>query len=103
MKDFLNHLVTFFDETVIAGIPAFAGGIVDYLNQLQKGTKKWSCFSFMTHVSSALFFGWVCGSIASGMNYSVDIVASSGGMGGFLGVRVADLLSYKVFGDRRNV
>lgn len=78
-------------------IPAAIGGLVDYLNQLQRGCKKWSFKGFIGHMLSAWFFGWLAGTIISGFGYGSDFVAASGGMGGFLGVRLADLIVYKVF------
>lgn len=78
-------------------LPAIAGGIVDYLNQIQRGDKNWSIIGFLVHMLSALFFGWFAGSLAAEMGYSSNIIASCGGLGGFLGVRLADLVIYRVF------
>lgn len=84
-------------------IPSLVGGFVDYLNQIQRGTKRWSFIGFVTHLLSALFFGWFCGAIAIGMEYDVNIVAACGGMGGFFGVRAADLVAYRFMKtDRRD-
>ena len=84
-------------------IPAAIGGLVDYLNQLQRGCKRWSVGGFVGHMLSAWFFGWLAGTIVSAFGYGPDFVAASGGMGGFLGVRLADLIIYKIFKvDRRD-
>lgn len=84
-------------------IPAAVGGLVDYLNQLQRGKKHWSLLGFIGHMASALFFGWLAGTLLFGFGYSEHLIAASGGMGGFLGVRLADLIVYKIFKvDRRD-
>ena len=46
---------------------------------------------FFVHLASAIFFGWLTGSLVEGLDYSHQAVASAGGIGGFLGTRVADL------------
>ena len=82
-------------------LPAFVGGLVDYLNQLQAGRKSFRISGLLIHLVSALFFGWAVGVSASELNYSADLVSVAGGAGGFLGVRVADLVAIWVSGDRR--
>jgi len=82
-------------------VPAFVGGLVDYLNQLQTGRKQFRVGGLMIHLFSALFFGWAVGVSAAALGYSADLVSVAGGAGGFLGVRVADLVSIWVSGDRR--
>lgn len=74
-------------------LPAVAGGIIDYLNQVQKGSKKWSVTSFMVHLLSAVFFGWLVGTVAASLGYDAGLVAAAGGAGGFLGIRTADLIA----------
>ena len=77
-------------------LPAILGGLIDYINQLQRGRKVWSILGFLIHFSSAIFFGWMSGTLAEGLGYTPDVVAASGGMGGYLGVRLADLLSHVI-------
>ena len=89
-------------ESAGAWLPGIMGGVVDYLNQLARGEKKWSIYGFAVHLFSAGFFGWMTGTLVGGMNYDSGIVAASCGLGGFLGVRVADLITYKFMGiDQR--
>lgn len=73
-------------------IPAFIGGVVDFMNQVQRGDKRWSLFGFASHMLSAVFFGWFAGAVAFEFGYSPNMIAASGGLGGFLGVRLADLV-----------
>ncbi len=82
-------------------LPPLLGGIVDYLNQLQAGTKHWDWSEFIVHLVSAVFFGWLTGLLAGGLGYDVEIVAAAGGMGGFLGVRIADLVTYRLMNVER--
>ena len=72
--------------------PAAIGGILDYVNQLQRGSKNWNFTGFFVHLFSAIFFGWVTGMLAGGFDYDAQIIAAAGGIGGFLGVRIADLI-----------
>lgn len=82
-------------------IPALMGGLVDYLNQLQAGRKSYKFSGLLIHLVSALFFGWAVGVSAAELSYSKDFVSVAGGAGGFLGVRVADLVAIWISGDRR--
>jgi hypothetical protein len=92
-----------FYDAFVHLLPPLAGGVVDYLNQLQKGGKRWSLKGFAVHLLSAVFFGWMVGAAAGGLGYEVSTVAAAGGMGGFLGVRFADLITYKFMNiDRRD-
>lgn len=68
-----------------------SGGVVDYLNQLSRGERKWSLAGFAVHILSAVFFGYLAGSVATGLGYPPGICHSLGGLGGFLGTRLADL------------
>ncbi len=98
MKETIRQII----DTSGFWLPPLIGGLVDYLNQVQRGDKKYSLFGFAIHLLSALFFGWFTGTIVAGFEYSVNIVAAAGGMGGFLGVRVADLIAYRFMKiDRR--
>lgn len=94
MKALLSQLL----ESAGYILPALLGGLIDYVNQLQSGRKSWAWGEFMVHLSSAVFFGWLTGLTASGLGYSVEIVAAAGGMGGFLGVRVADVATHRLAG-----
>lgn len=76
--------------------PAILGGLVDYINQLSTGKRRWSALGFCVHIMSAGFFGWLIGMTASGLEYDIQLVSASSGMGGFLGVRVADLIVHKL-------
>ena len=58
-------------------------------------------YGFTVHLLSAVFFGWVCGSIAAGLGYGVHVISASSGIGGFLGVRVADLVTWRLMGEDR--
>ena len=91
MEKFIGQVA----ESMGYWLPALIGGIVDYFNQLQRGDKTWSVFGFAIHLMSAVFFGWITGIAIADFGYEQGIVAASGGMGGFLGVRVADLITYK--------
>lgn len=93
------ELTTLIDQVGIA-FPALIGGMVDYLNQMQKGVKKWNPLGFCVHLLSAIFFGWVTGTIVGELGYSLAAVSVGGGVGGFLGVRVADLITYKMSGGK---
>ena len=77
------------------------GGVVDYVNQVQRGDKCWNVMGFIIHLLNAVFFGWAVATLASGYEYNIEVVKVSGAVGAFLGVRVADLLTYKILGDRR--
>ena len=90
MKPFLEPIMQFFRDYELL-IPAAAGGLVDYMNKLYRGTSVWSVLGFFVHLASAIFFGWLTGSLVEGLDYSHQAVASAGGIGGFLGTRVADL------------
>ena len=90
MKTLLEPLLQFFRDYELI-IPAAVGGLVDYMNQLYRKTSVWSIIGFCVHLSSAIFFGWLTGSLVEGLDYSHQAVASAGGIGGFLGTRVADL------------
>lgn len=91
MKNLLGQLA----DSIGYWLPPLAGGVVDYLNQVQQGNKKWSIFGFIVHLLSAVFFGWLIGSVAGGLEYQASVVAAAGGMGGFFGVRVADLIAFR--------
>ena len=73
-------------------VPAAVGGFVDYINQVQRGSRQWEYFGFIVHLVSAIFFGWMTGMLAGGLEYDTQVVAAAGGIGGFLGVRIADLI-----------
>lgn len=90
VKQFFTHLL----EQAIFLFPAAVGGLVDYLNQLLQNSAPWHWGQFFVHMISAIFFGWMVGTLVSGFDYPGSVVAAAGGMGGFLGVRVADLLRY---------
>ena len=92
MKALLSQLL----ESAGYILPALLGGIIDYINQLQSGRKTWAWTEFAVHLASAVFFGWLVGLMASGLDYDVQIVAAAGGMGGFFGVRVADVVAHRL-------
>ncbi|MCP4930329.1 MAG: hypothetical protein GY918_14870 [Gammaproteobacteria bacterium] len=92
----MKAVITTAFEALLPFVPAFIGGLIDYFNQLHKGTKAWSIFGFLMHLSSAFFFGWLCGLTAAGAGYTEDVVYAAGGMGGFLGVRVIDLVTHLI-------
>jgi hypothetical protein len=98
----MEKLLAQMADSISYWLPALAGGVVDYLNQLQRGSKTWSIAGFLIHLLSAVFFGWVTGTVTGGFDYSPNVVAAAGGMGGFLGVRIADLVTYRFMNiDRR--
>ena len=72
-------------------IPGAFGGVVDYLNKLQKGERHWSFVGFLVHLVSAMFFGWILFEVAIGWGYDGHLAGALSGLGGFLGTRVADL------------
>ena len=92
----LDTFIEWFVGSVLFWLPPMLGGAVDYLNQVSKGQKKRSFKGFFMHILSALFFGWVCGRIAAGLGYEADLIYAAAGLGGFFGVRVADLLTHLV-------
>ena len=99
MEKFLAHI----GELVAYWIPALAGGVVDYLNQINRGDKRWSFLGFATHLCAAMFFGWCAGNVIYGLGYPGGVVAASGGIGGFLGTRISDLIIFKIMEiDRRS-
>jgi len=77
-----------------------AGGVVDYLNQLARGERRWSLAGAAVHVLSALFFGYLVGLGATGLGYSQEVCSALSGLGGYFGVRVADLAM--IFLNRRS-
>ncbi len=83
-------------STSIYWAPALIGGLVDYANQVMRGDKKWSLTGFCVHIGSAMFFGWIAGMAAQGLDHKPGMIGAAGGMGGFLGVRLADLAIYSV-------
>ncbi len=95
MKEMLAEVVELFRSLVYL-IPAAFGGFIDFLNQVQRGAKTWNCMSFITHMLSALFLGWLARVFAAESGYTHGIIAASGGFGGFLGVRLADLVIYNL-------
>tara|TARA_R110000868_G_scaffold127605_2_gene335405 strand:- start:2597 stop:2905 length:309 start_codon:yes stop_codon:yes gene_type:complete len=95
MKSFLADLIEQF-RAVAFMIPASIGGLVDYLNQLQRGSKAWSIMSLFSHMLSAVFFGWMSGIVAFEFFQSVGMVAACGGAGGFLGARLPNIILYGV-------
>lgn len=98
----MKALISQLFDTAGYVVPALLGGIIDYVNQLQSGRKSWAWTEFLVHLASAVFFGWLTGLTAGGLDYSVQIVAAAGGMGGFLGVRIADMATYVLLAGRRN-
>lgn len=101
MKDALRQLIE--SSGFWFWIPALIGGTIDYLNKIHRGDKRWSVGGFVVHLSSALFFGWIAGTLAGGLGYDMNIVAACGGMGGFFGVRMADLIAYRFMKIERRV
>lgn len=96
----MEKIVHFLTEALQYIIPAVIGGIIDYLNQIQKGSKKWSITSFVVHLLSAVFFGWFVGTVVASLGYDAGLVAAAGGAGGFLGIRTADLIASR-FGGKK--
>ena len=76
-------------------VPALIGGVVDYANQVIRGLREFQAMELFVHLLSAAFFGWMIGTTASGLGHVDSIVAAAGGLGGFLGVRIADIIVYK--------
>ena len=97
MEKFIGQVV----ESAGYWLPALMGGVVDYCNQVQKGEKKWSIYGFGVHLLSAVFFGWLTGVAMGDFGYGAGVIAASGGIGGFLGVRVADLITYRFMKEDR--
>ena len=98
MEKFIGQVV----DSAVHWLPALIGGFVDYCHQVQKGEKKWSIYGFCLHLLSAVFFGWITGIAIGDFGYNDGVIAASAGIGGFLGVRVADLITYKFMGiDQR--
>jgi uncharacterized membrane protein len=98
-----ESIVELFEQckSLVYLLPAAIGGLVDYMNQVQNGKRKWQFFQFCIHIFSAAFFGWMVGSFVAELGYQQGFSSAAAGFGGFLGVRVADLLIYKLFGKER--
>jgi len=75
-------------------IAPFVGGLLDYWHQVQTGQRKPTLWSFVLHVGMAMFFGWICGLCAKGGGWGYEWSLAAAGLGGFLGVRLADLLYF---------
>lgn len=73
-------------------IAALVGGVLDYANEIRRGSKSWSLIGFTLHCSSAVFFGWVVYSLAGHFGYGGDAAGAAAGLGGFMGTRCADIL-----------
>lgn len=76
-----------------------AGGVADYILQMQRGVKpraplKVVLASLGMHLFVAMFFGCLLVLVCGALGYT-DVLAfgAAGGAGGFLGVRVVDLLA----------
>jgi hypothetical protein len=87
----MKYLLAQLDGQWILFFSAMLGGVVDYANKVMRGEKRLHLGAFVVHILSAVFFGWVVGTVVSGFDYAPDLVHAAGGVGGFLGVRVADL------------
>lgn len=78
-------------KVIAPWLAALAGGFVDYVTQIQRGTKDWSWASLLFHLFSAAFFGYLMSALALHLGYEVKLTGAAAGLGGFLGVRVVDL------------
>lgn len=74
-------------------LPALIGGLVDYTNQVVRKTKRRGLVVGVTHIATAVFFGWMSATLVTGLDYAYDVAAASGGLGGYMGLRTAELLS----------
>jgi hypothetical protein len=72
-------------------LPALAGGLVDYLYQIRRGAKKHGCEAIAAHLVSAAFFGWLVHGSGAALGYGGEWGGPLAGIGGYLGVRVADM------------
>ena len=88
----MKSIIIAVTDSVMFWLPPLVGGVVDYLHQIASGKKTLSFIGLAVHMVAALFFGWLCGTIAAGLEYSVNLVYAAAGLGGYLGVRVADLI-----------
>lgn len=68
------------------------GGLLDYLNQVRLGIRKFHIWRFALHMATACFFGWMLGMAATGLGYDENFANAVAGVGGALGIRFTDLL-----------
>ncbi len=73
-------------------VPAFIGGLLDYARQIQQKIRKFNIAALCLHCAAAIFFGWVVNTWTVELGYSVEAAKASGGVGGWIGVRFADLI-----------
>ena len=73
-------------------VPAFIGGVLDYAMQVQQKKRLFSLSAFLLHCAAALFFGWVVNTWTVELGYSIDAAKAAGGVGGWIGVRISDLI-----------
>lgn len=97
MKAAIVHFIDSFGPWLAA---AGVGGAVDYADQVTRGVRRFNWLGLITHLSSALFFGWLCGTTVSGLGYPEYLSHGAAGLGGFLGVRATDLVT-NFFGKMR--
>lgn len=108
MKESVYTLLTYSKELFVIGVPALLGGVVDYFNQVYNGKKHWTWIGFIVHLTSAVFFGMVCGVLAQAYAENSQwlraeyVSTAAAAMGGFLGVRIADMVVWRFLkADRR--
>lgn len=77
------------------------GGVLDYLNQLMSGKRRWEFLSFVLHSVTATFFGWAAIWITLGLGYEYHMAGGVAGLGGFLGTRTIDIIQKFVASRRK--
>ena len=92
----LERIIASIADNTIYWLPGLVGGIVDYVTQIQQGRRNWELGGFILHLASSIFFGWLLSKGAAGLEYNNDMVGAMGGFGGFLGVRVSEIIIYKI-------
>lgn len=96
----MQELIDALQESFWWCVAALTGGIIDWLNQTQKGTKDTSFTGLFVHLASALFFGWVAGNLAGayvalyagGVKEGDGLIGAAGALGGYMGIRFIDWL-----------
>ena len=82
----------YISELLPVMVPAFIGGLLDYARQIQQKIREFNFAALTLHCAAALFFGWVVNTWTVEMGYSVEAAKAAGGVGGWIGVRLADLI-----------
>lgn len=76
--------------------PSLAGGLADYLSQVKRGSTRGTFTGMLVHLFAAGFVGWMVGDFILAAGYGREFYSVSCGIGGLLGVRVAEVVLFVV-------